>query len=102
MKLYLPLTGAIAGIVASFAASAQAQPVCGARNDIVGKLNTTYEERQSAIGLASNGTLLEVFSSKSGSWTIMYTQPGGVTCLMATGRNWLDIKEAATPAQKKM
>lgn len=98
MKHYLPLTGAIVGLIALFAVPAQAQNICGPRGDIVDKLSANYEEQQSAMGLAKNGTLLEIFASKAGSWTIMFTVPGGKTCLIATGEGWQKIDKAAKTA----
>tara|TARA_Y100000588_G_C13975802_1_gene804980 strand:+ start:257 stop:565 length:309 start_codon:yes stop_codon:yes gene_type:complete len=102
MKRYLALTGAIVGLTALFAGPAQAQMICGPRSDIVEKLTTQYEEHQAAMGLASNGTLFEVFSSKAGSWTIMVSEPGGKTCLVATGEGWQKIDKAAKTAGKTM
>ncbi len=102
MKHYLPFTGAVLGVIALLAAPAQAQTVCGPRNDIVEKLNSNFEEQQSAMGLAKNGTLLEIFSSKAGSWTIMFTEPGGRTCLIATGEGWQKIDKAAKTAGKRL
>ncbi len=99
MKHYLPFAGAIAGLIALFAVPVQAQTICGARNDIVKRLNTQFEEQQAALGLANNGTLLEIFSSKAGSWTIMFTQPGGQTCLVATGERWLKTDQVAKTAK---
>jgi hypothetical protein len=75
------------------ATPATAQMVCGKRADIVERLSSGYEERQSSAGIASNGNLVEVFASKKGNWTIIFTQPGGMTCLMAVGENWQTIKE---------
>lgn len=70
-----------------------AQTVCGKRADIVERLSKGYEEQQDSAGIAANGNLVEVFASKKGNWTIIFTRPGGVTCLMAVGENWQRIKE---------
>ncbi len=72
---------------------ALAQTVCGKRSDIVARLEFGYEEFQSSAGIAANGNLVEVFASKKGNWTIIFTKPGGVTCLMAVGEHWQVIKE---------
>jgi len=102
MKHRFAFTGAIAGVISLIALPVQAQNVCGYRSDIVGKLNTQYEEHQAALGLASNGTLLEVFSSKTGSWTILFTQPGGKTCLVATGEKWQEAREPAEVVREEL
>ena len=102
MKHYLRFTGAIAGLMALLAAPAQAQPVCGPRAEIVGKLSANYEEQQAAVGLASNGNLLEVFTSKAGTWTVLFTRPDGITCFIAAGNNWQDTREPATVAGQEL
>lgn len=102
MKHYLPIVVAVVGLLAFFAGPAQAQMVCGPRGDIVTKLTTQFEERQAARGLASNGTLFEVFSAKSGTWTLMFTEPGGKTCLIASGEGWQKIEQVAETAKKSM
>jgi len=77
----------------SITTSVNAQSVCGKHADIVKRLNTGYEEFQSSAGIAANGNLVEVFSSKKGTWTIIFTKPGGMTCLMAVGEMWQTVKE---------
>ncbi len=91
---YLGVAAAIAMMVV--ATPSLAQTVCGKRADIVERLSTGYEEQQSSAGIAANGNLVEVFASKKGNWTIIFTKPGGVTCLMAVGENWQVIKEPFT------
>ena len=52
-----------------------------------------------SVGLSSNGTLVEVLASKSGSWTMIYTKPDGASCVIATGQSWEDVTaKAARPA----
>ena len=70
-----------------------AQTVCGKHADIVKRLSTGYDEHPNSAGIAANGNLVEIFASKKGNWTIIFTQPGGMTCLMAVGENWQTIKE---------
>ena len=95
------LTAAAAGIAfAAIAASApniaQAQEVpCGERDKILTKLGKDYAERPVSLGLSSNGTLIEVLASKSGSWTMIYTMPEGGSCVVATGQSWEDLKPAS-------
>ncbi len=62
---------------------------CGKREEMLSHLSQKYSEQPVAMGLATNGSLVEVLSSKAGgSFTIVYTMPNGVTCLMAAGSNW--------------
>jgi len=83
-------------VLLGFTAPASAQMICGARTDIVNRLTDGYEEKQTSAGIARNGSLVEVFSSAQGSWTIIYTIPGGQTCLMAVGDSWQILREPLT------
>ena len=82
----------IAVVMTLFVVPSQAQQVCGKRADIVKCLNSGFEEQRRSAGLGADGNLVEVFASEQGTWTIIYTQPGGLTCLVAVGDNWQQIK----------
>jgi hypothetical protein len=73
--------------------AAQAQAVCGDRGELIKKLEKSYSETPQSMGLASNGSMIEIYASPNGSWTIVMTQPDGVTCLMAAGDNWENLPE---------
>lgn len=65
---------------------------CGPRNDILAQLHEKYRETPAAVGLAHDGTLVEVLTNEDGStWSIMLSQPGGVSCLVATGESWQEL-----------
>jgi len=84
-NLSLILTAAI-GI--SAAMPAQAAPMnCAEREAIVAKL-TNYQEEAEAIGLNKDGTLLEVFVSPQGTWTVLLSSPQGQSCIAAIGEAW--------------
>jgi hypothetical protein len=102
MKYYLPFIGAMFGVMTFLATPATAQTLCGPHTEIAEKLSNQFEERQSAVGLANNGTLLEVFTSKVGSWTILFTRPDGISCLIVTGNSWLETAEPAKAAQQEL
>ncbi len=104
MKQTLLGLGAIVGLltVNLAAPGAQAQqrgPLCDARTTILTELNGNYAEKPSAMGLANNGTVIEVLKSKEDSWTIIMTAPNGVSCLLATGKYWQAVvaKAEGTP-----
>jgi len=48
-------------------------------------LTKKFGEKRTAIGLVSDKGVIELFSSKSGSWTAIFTRPDGVACVMASG-----------------
>ena len=73
-----------------FAAPASAQLICGDRAKIVADLGKVYQESRSGIGLASNGSLVELYTAKTGTWTMLITAPSGPTCVVGSGEGWDD------------
>lgn len=67
-------------------------PVCGARGSLMEQLKVKYSEHPKSMGLAANGSVLEVLTAKSGTWTILLTTPQGITCLIAAGKHWEDLE----------
>ena len=81
----------------SLPAAAQQQAACAKRGDVLKHLSAKYTEAPVAIGLANNGGVVEVLSSKKGnSWTIIITMPNGSTCMVAAGENWEKIRTIAS------
>lgn len=67
-------------------------PACHEHKDVVKMLDQQYSEAPEALGLQSNGHLVQVFVSKDGaSWTIVTTRPDGLTCIVAAGEHWESI-----------
>lgn len=92
------LTCAVVAVAAP--ASAQQQPLCTDRAEVISQLASQYSETPVAMGVANNGGVLEILSSQAGtSWTIILTMPNGVTCMIAAGENWesLPARAAADP-----
>ena len=58
---------------------------CGPHADVVAGLARNYRETVVAMGISSGGNMIEVFASDTGSWTIIFTTPDGVSCLGASG-----------------
>jgi hypothetical protein len=75
-------------------AAADDSMACGKRDEMLGHLAGRYSEQPVAMGLATNGSMVEVLASDAGkSFTIVYTTPQGLTCMMAAGRNWETIRQ---------
>ena len=56
----------------------------------------TIKEEPIALGLANEGSVIEVLTSDGGStWTIMISRPNGSSCLVAAGEGWEQGKIAA-------
>ncbi len=86
----LLLGAAVASLfLTSFVPAVSAAPPCEDRGKLVAQLAQKYQEISVAIGLASNGKLVEVLTNASGdTWTIIVTSPQGMSCLIATGHDW--------------
>jgi hypothetical protein len=67
----------------------QVQQECQKRAELLKGLSHSYNERPIAMGLATNGGVLEVLTSGTGqSWTIIVTMPDGMACMVAAGQSW--------------
>ena len=65
---------------------------CSKRSDILRHLSHRFSEAPVAMGVATNGGLLEVLTSNSGSsWTIIVTMPDGTACMVAAGQSWENL-----------
>ena len=82
------LIAVAATVVALGVAPAFAQTACGDRVKFTTQLEKNYNERRSGLGLTSNGGVIELFTAESGSWTILITMPGSVTCVFGSGEDW--------------
>ncbi|SHJ42132.1 hypothetical protein SAMN05444404_2037 [Ruegeria lacuscaerulensis ITI-1157] len=87
------------GIMVLAAQQVQAQtPNCAPRPDVLQRLAETYGETRRGIGMARQGTVMEVFASdETGTWTIIVTLPNGLTCLVAAGEAYETLAEALPP-----
>jgi hypothetical protein len=92
------LTGLLAAPAMADDGSAETsqQMLCNERSEVMKNLSANYSEAPAALGMASNGGVLEVMTSKDGkTWTVLLTTPDGKSCLVAMGNSWENIKLAA-------
>jgi len=61
---------------------------CGARNEIVQKLSTQFQEAPQSVGVVDKSAVLEVFVSDAGTWTILATGTDGNSCILSAGEGW--------------
>lgn len=88
---------ALALIGAASVAQADQRP-CAAHEKIVEALSSQYGEAAHAMGLSQDDTVMELYASKdTGTWTLTVTLPNGMTCLVATGKNFEQV--AQTPVK---
>ncbi len=84
--------GSILLVALLVASPATAQMVCAERDKFLKRLGNGYAEAPVAMGLTSDGTVLEVLTSTKGTWTIIITKPSGQSCIVASGEAWEQIE----------
>ena len=79
-------------IILSTAAATAA--MCAPREVIVKALDEKYHEASTGKGIASGGqVIIEFFTSANGeTYTILSSTPNGLSCILAAGTNWIDVK----------
>ncbi|WP_417770506.1 hypothetical protein [Stappia sp.] len=65
---------------------------CALRDTVVERLSNKYSEQLTAGGLQSSPiltTMVEVWASEeTGTFTVILTNPEGVSCILAAGTDW--------------
>jgi hypothetical protein len=84
----LAAIGALAVGSCFFSTKALAQQICGAHPLVSDNLQQAYAEAPVSMGVTVGGAVVEVFASQNGTWTLVITQPNGVSCLIAAGQDW--------------
>ncbi len=92
MKRALILTLALVSLTA--VGAAQAHAACLPHDDAVARLRQLHGETVKGLGLDQRGqSVLELFVSESGSWTILMTRTNGLSCITASGQDWMPTAE---------
>jgi len=65
--------------------------VCGERSKILAQLEKAHNEVPHALGLSSDGSVIEVLVSPDGGWTMLITYPDKPTCVIGVGEAWQSI-----------
>lgn len=89
----LSLIAGVAAVTASTFAQADEESVgCHQPREIARLLSTDFSERPVAYGLQQDGTLMQIFASKTGeTWTVVLTTPTGLSCIVAEGTRWENL-----------
>lgn len=58
---------------------------CGPREAIVSQLAEQHGEQQVVMGLAADGSVMELWAGNTGGWTLLASLPTGLTCVVAVG-----------------
>lgn len=95
IRMSLAATASILFGLAAFA-TADAAQVCGPRDKIIIQLGERFSENRKSLGLAGGASVIELYVSIRGSWTLVSTDTKGVACLIAAGEAWQDAPQAVT------
>ncbi len=75
---------------------AEAQTVCVAHADLIQQLSLKFAEEPMALGLGSDGSVMQLFTSKDGeTWTLVRITTDGTSCMMAGGKSWIEMSPRA-------
>jgi hypothetical protein len=105
MKLISLVSAGLTAVAAGFATAqpaqsqeagvAQARYVCLPHEEAVAKLENRFGEQAIAMGVGQDQkSVIELFVSQKGSWTILLTLNNGLACITAAGEKWTDIAGA--------
>jgi hypothetical protein len=83
-----------ATLVTQNAADSFAATPCGQHDEIVEALTSKYQETRRILGVINASTVMEIFLSPMGSWTVLMTNTSGMSCINASGESWQEIPQA--------
>ncbi len=85
---------ALLGANAWQAPAATAQELSIDRSVIAKELQERHEEKPSAMGIAENGGIIELFASEDGAtWTLILTMPSGRSMVIGAGYDWSNVRQ---------
>ena len=91
----LSLVAAFAAIsLASIAGNAQAAPQCSGHDKIAETLGNKFKETRRIMGVVNSKTVMEIFTSPKGTWTVVITDTSGLSCITTFGEEWQDVPVA--------
>jgi hypothetical protein len=71
---------------------ASAQVPCGDHDEAIKHLAEKYNEHPQGIGISAQGAAVELLVSESGTWSVLVTEPGRPTYLVASGESWHTVE----------
>ncbi len=93
-----PRLATLAALLIALALPVAAQQLpCADRDTVIERLASEFAEHPVALGIANDGSVVEVLSSATrGGWTLIVTRPDGTACMIAAGENWEAIPKIAS------
>ncbi len=88
--LKIALLAGVVAVAGATAAQAQERGPCIPHEDAVAKLKQHYGEQKVGLGLGPKGSaVFELFIAETGTWTLLETRTNGISCIAASGDNWM-------------
>ncbi|MCA0927505.1 hypothetical protein [Ruegeria profundi] len=75
-------------VPAAYAESPIAEVICEPTSRMHEKLTRQFRAKRTATGVRSPEQVMEVWTSKSGDWTMVMTYATGTSCIVAMGHDW--------------
>jgi hypothetical protein len=73
--------------------SEAAQRTCLPHEGADAKLRKEFGEKVLGRGISGDGTLLEIFLSSNGTFTVIKTTPAGLSCVVDFGEGWQTLNQ---------
>jgi len=70
-----------------------AQRTCLPHEGADAKLRKEFGEKVLGRGISGDGTLLEIFLSSNGTFTVIKTTPAGLSCVVDFGEGWQTLNQ---------
>jgi hypothetical protein len=88
MNRHLISLAAIAAATLASASFAAAASQCAPHESISKQLTERFGEGRKQLGLADATTVVELYVSKRGTWTLVATNTQGRSCILGAGEAW--------------
>ena len=80
------------GLLTIASCDVMAQQICAPRAALIQKLESEFQEVPDSIGVTTAGGLFEILVSPAGTWTMLATGPGGISCLVLSGEGFTSVR----------
>ena len=77
------------------------QQQCTSHEKMIELLSKRFLEVPKVVGLVGKKRVMEMYASKTGTWTILITNPEGYTCILAAGQSYEDVPSEFSEVEPK-
>jgi len=94
MLRLVKIAAASSAILIAATSYGNAATQCGPHEKIAAALGEKFHENRKSLGIANQATVIELFVSVKGTWTLTATNTKGLACIIASGEAWQDAPMA--------